>query len=79
MRNFVAKNDFNRASTHKSLKDYVRAAKHELLDMAQDDLDQLMWEEECLYMEEDGGLNESDLSNPLRRALVMGTLITRSL
>ncbi|BEU76318.1 hypothetical protein Shin27_1150 [Escherichia coli phage Shin27] len=32
MRNFVAKNDFNRASTHKSARDYTRLSKHELLE-----------------------------------------------
>lgn len=32
MRNFVAKNDFNRASTHKSARDYTRLSKYELLE-----------------------------------------------
>ena len=32
MRNFVAKNDFNRASIHKSARDYTRLSKHELLE-----------------------------------------------
>ncbi|EJT0117280.1 hypothetical protein NVX19_003531 [Salmonella enterica] len=36
MRNFVAKNDYNRASTHKSARDYTRLSKHELLEESMD-------------------------------------------
>ena len=32
MRNYVAKHDFNRASTHKSLKDYRRVTKQEVME-----------------------------------------------
>ncbi len=46
MRNFVAKNDFNRASTHKSEKDYTRLSKYDL---------------QALVMEEDWGIGEEDL------------------
>lgn len=48
MRNFVAKYDFNRASTHESDKDYKRLSKKDLLD---------------LVCEENGDVNEfgSDL------------------
>ena len=46
MRNFVAKNDFNRASTHKSERDYSRLSKTDLLD---------------LVMEEDWGIGDADL------------------
>lgn len=39
MRNFVAKNDYNRAATHKSARDYSRPSKHDiLLDIDLDDL-----------------------------------------
>jgi hypothetical protein len=42
MRNFVAKHDFNRASTHKSLKDYTRVSQQELME----EWDEFMDEEE---------------------------------
>lgn len=32
MRNFVAKHDFNRAVTHKSLKDYTRISQQEIME-----------------------------------------------
>lgn len=51
MRNFVVKNDFNRGGSHKSLKDYTRVSKQELQDLAQYELDNLMWEEECDWMD----------------------------
>lgn len=37
MRNFVAKNDFNRASTHTSAKDYTRLSKHELYELLEEE------------------------------------------
>lgn len=48
MRNFVAKNDFNRAQTHKSALDYSRMSTHELY---------LLLEEE-FHMEENWDVNE---------------------
>lgn len=51
MRNFVAKNDFNRASTHKSERDYTRLSKHELYELL----------EEEFYMEENWDVSEEDL------------------
>lgn len=45
MRNFVAKNDFNRAQTHKSARDYSRVSKHELMDIDYDDLGLVYFEE----------------------------------
>ncbi|QHJ81837.1 MAG: hypothetical protein [Bacteriophage sp.] len=32
MRNFVVKHDFNRAATHKSLKDYTRISQQEIME-----------------------------------------------
>lgn len=46
MRNFVAKNDFNRAVTHKSEKDYTRLSAHDIMN---------------LVMEEDWGIGDADL------------------
>lgn len=54
MRNFVAKNDFNRASTHKSERDYTRLSKHELYELL----------DEEFSMEEDWGISEDDLKPP---------------
>ena len=51
MRNFVAKNDFNRGGAHKSPRDYTRVSKQELQNLAQDELDNLLWEEECAWMD----------------------------
>lgn len=60
MRNFVAKHDFNRASTHKTEKDYSRLSSHDLAMLAEeaqeelwnDDLmEDLYWAE--LHQEED--------------------------
>lgn len=46
MRNPVSRHDFNRASTHKSEKDYTRLSKHDL---------------QALVMEEDWGIGDDDL------------------
>ena len=51
MRNFVVKNDRNVGGAHKSLRDYTRLSKQELQDLAQDELDNLRWEEECAWMD----------------------------
>lgn len=51
MRNFVAKNDFNRAATHKSARDYSRLSKHELYDLLESEF----------IMEEDWGIDEDIL------------------
>lgn len=56
MRNFVAKNDFNRASTHKSARDYTRLSSHEVMDLAVDELDL-----DDLYMEENWDVSEDML------------------
>ncbi|QGH45278.1 hypothetical protein [Bacteriophage Eos] len=53
MRNFVAKNDFNRASTHASARDYCRLSKHELYELL----------EEEFSMEEDWGVSD-DMTKP---------------
>ncbi|CCI88505.1 hypothetical protein BN79_096 [Yersinia phage phiR2-01] len=50
MRNFVAKNDYNRASTHKSARDYTRPSKHELLEEV---------------MEEDWGVHWDDMEEEI--------------
>lgn len=63
MRNFVVKNDFNRASAHKSLKDYTRASKQDLMDMAQNELDDMQWEEECEWMAYDEQWESSNATN----------------
>ncbi|AFQ22242.1 hypothetical protein My1_083 [Pectobacterium phage My1] len=60
MRNFVAKNDFNRASTHRSIKDYVRVSEHEIL------------ANEELYpeiMEENWDVGEDDLNPRPKKGL----------
>lgn len=49
MRNFVAKNDFNRAATHKSARDYTRLSKHDLLEEIMEEI-----------MEEDWGVHYDD-------------------
>ena len=54
MRNFVAKNDFNRASTHKSARDYNRLSKHELYELLEDEFS----------MEEDWGVSDEDTRPP---------------
>lgn len=54
MRNFVAKNDFNRAATHKSARDYSRLSKHELYDLLESEF----------VMEEDWGVYYPELEPP---------------
>jgi len=44
MRNFVAKHDFNRAVTHKSLKDYSRISQQEIMEEWDEMMDE--WDEE---------------------------------
>lgn len=58
MRNFVAKNDFNRASTHKSARDYTRLSSHEVIDLVVDELDLDL---DDLYMEENWDVSEDVL------------------
>lgn len=56
MRNFVAKNDFNRARTHKSARDYTRLSAQEAMDLAMDELDF-----DDIYMEENWDVSEDML------------------
>lgn len=56
MRNFVAKNDFNRASTHKSARDYTRLSSHAIMDLVVDELDL-----DDLHMEENLDVSEDML------------------
>ncbi len=59
MRNFVAKNDFNRGGSHKSARDYTRASKQSLLDEAHDYINP--------SMEEDWGVHWEDAEDlPLK-------------
>ena len=43
MRNFVAKHDFNRATVHKTAKDYQRLSKKEVMDAFYDEEDKPWW------------------------------------
>lgn len=60
MRNFVAKHDFNRASTHKSLKDYTRVTSQEVMDTVYEELED-SWDDFGIpKMEEDWALEHDD-------------------
>lgn len=61
MRNFVAKNDFNRASVHKSAKDHTRISSKELMDSCYEELED--WASQWPRAEEDWGVSE-DMTKP---------------
>lgn len=59
MRNFVAKNDFNRGGAHKSPRDYTRASKQSLLDEAHE-YEYQQYDYIDPSMEEDWGVHWED-------------------
>lgn len=61
MRNFVAKNDFNRAATHKSALDYSRVNSRELMDSCYEELED--WAADWPSMEENWNVSE-DMTKP---------------
>lgn len=71
MRNYVAKHDFNRASTHKSLKDYRRVSKQEVMEenwdvneFGQDPYPIKAEEDWVLDIDEDEALDEMIFTDP---------------
>lgn len=60
MRNFVAKHDFNRGGFHKSSSDYTRITNNALVQVADEALDELFWEEECNWMDWESQWDEED-------------------
>ncbi|AAS77134.1 hypothetical protein T5p086 [Escherichia phage T5] len=61
MRNFVAKNDFNRASTHKSARDYTRLSSHEVMNTCYEELEGSWNEWPDFSMEENWDVSEDML------------------
>lgn len=62
MRNLVAKNDFNRAATHKSALDYSRVNSRELMDSCYEELED--WVADWPRMEEDWGVYDDTTKPP---------------